>query len=70
MSSSRRKELLKEIKPSSQAVLQTAFKLTEKHKHEDVNKIACSFKAIVWYLTKKKNKKLSSKDAFSSLYQN
>lgn len=49
MSSSRRKELLKEIKPSSRVVLQTAFELTEKHKQEDVNKTACSFKVIVWY---------------------
>lgn len=54
MSSPRRKELLKEIKSSSQVVLQTAFELTEKHKHEDVNKTAYSFKGHCVVPIKKK----------------
>lgn len=54
MSSSRRKELLKEIESSSQVVLQTAFELTEKHKHEDVNKTAYSFKGHCVVPIKKK----------------
>lgn len=55
MSSPRRKELLKEIKSSSQVVLQTAFELTEKHKHEDVNKTVYSFKGH-WVVPIKKKK--------------
>lgn len=54
MSSPRRKELLKEIESSSQVVLQTAFELTEKHKHEDVNKTAYSFKGHCVVPIKKK----------------
>lgn len=54
MSSPRRKELLKEIKSSSQVVLQTAFELTGKHKHEDVNKTAYSFKGHCVVPIKKK----------------
>lgn len=57
MSSPRRKELLKEIKSSSQVVLQTAFELTEKHKHEDVNKTVYSFKGHCVVPIKKKTKK-------------
>lgn len=56
MSSPRRKELLKEIKSSSQVVLQTAFELTGKHKHEDVNKTVYSFKGHCVVPIKKKNK--------------
>lgn len=70
MSSPRRKELLKEIKSSSQVVLQTAFELTGKHKHEDVNKTVYSFKGHWVVPIKKKKRKLSSRDAFSSVYQN
>lgn len=55
MSSPRRKELLKEIKSSSQVVLQTAFELTGKHKHEDVNKTVYSFKGH-WVVPIKKKK--------------
>lgn len=55
MSSPRRKELLKEIESSSQVVLQTAFELTEKHKHEDVNKTVYSFKGH-WVVPIKKKK--------------
>lgn len=54
MSSPRRKELLKEIKSSSQVVLQTAFELTGKHKHEDVNKTVYSFKGHCVVPIKKK----------------
>lgn len=57
MSSSRRKELLKEIESSSQVVLQTAFELTEKHKHEVVNKTVYSFKGHCVVPIKKKTKK-------------
>lgn len=60
MSSPRRKELLKEIKSSSQVVLQTAFELTGKHKHEDVNKTVYSFKGH-WVVPIKKKKKKTFK---------